>query len=68
MLFQCCDTLRGMPRKVQTSGEPDELVPLHFNVPLALKRLALARAKAEGLTLTDWLRQTIRKAAQPPKK
>lgn len=56
-----------VPRPVQTKGDPEELVKIQFNAPLWLKRQAVARAKAEGVAWSEWVKAAIReKLAHEP--
>lgn len=55
-----------MPSPVRTKGHPDEIVNLQVKVPMWLKLKAVAKAKSEAQSLTDWLRMAIKTAAEEP--
>lgn len=50
-----------MPRELKTDADPDALVPVTALVPGWMKNGVSEHLKAQGKTLTDWLRDEMRK-------
>ena len=48
-----------MPRPPATTGKPDDLSYVHLQIPLWLKRKAIAKAKSRAQGLTDYLRALL---------
>lgn len=53
---------RIVARKLSTSGNPDDLVPYQFNLPLWMKVKAMAKAQQNGQDLATWLKALIVRA------